>query len=59
MRAGKKLSWVLAAESGVLLVLPFPVAGPLPHWRAALAWIALVPLLIALLVPRSGFCWSR
>ncbi|MEO6830102.1 MAG: apolipoprotein N-acyltransferase, partial [Acidobacteriaceae bacterium] len=50
-----KLSWLLAAESGVLLVLPFPVAGPLPHWRAALAWIALVPLLIALLVPRNGF----
>ncbi len=50
-----KLSWLLAAESGVLLVLPFPVAGPLPHWRAALAWIALVPLLIALLVPRDGF----
>ena len=50
-----KLSWLLAAESGVLLILPFPVAGPLPHWRAALAWIALVPLLIALLVPRSGF----
>ena len=59
MRAGKKLSWLLAAESGVLLVLPFPVAGPLPHWRAALAWIALVPLLIALLVPSSGFGWPR
>ena len=55
MRSGMKLSWLLAAESGVLLTLPFPVAGPLPHWRAALAWIALVPLLIALLVPRHGF----
>ncbi len=54
-----KLSWLLAAESGVLLVLPFPVAGPLPHWRVALAWIALVPLLIALLVPRNGFGLSR
>lgn len=53
------MSWVLAAESGVLLVLPFPVAGPLPHWRAALAWIALVPLLIALLVPRNGFSLAR
>ena len=59
MRAGSKLSWVLAAESGVLLVLPFPVAGPLPHWRAALAWIAFIPLLIALLVPRAGFGWRR
>ncbi|MGO8718153.1 MAG: apolipoprotein N-acyltransferase [Acidobacteriaceae bacterium] len=59
MRAGSKLSWVLAAESGVLLMLPFPVAGPLPHWRAALAWIAFIPLLIALLVPRTGFGWRR
>ena len=59
MRAGSKLSWVLAAESGVLLVLPFPVAGPLPHWRAVLAWIAFIPLLIALLVPRAGFGWRR
>jgi apolipoprotein N-acyltransferase len=59
MRAGSKLSWLLAAESGVLLVLPFPVAGPLPHWRAALAWIAFIPLLIALLVPRAGFGWRR
>jgi len=54
-----KLSWLLAAESGVLLILPFPVAGPLPHWRAALAWIALAPLLIALLAPRKGFGLSR
>ncbi len=59
MRAGMKLSWLLAAESAVLLVLPFPVAGPLPQWRAVLAWLALVPLLIALLVPRAGFGWSR
>lgn len=55
----RKLSWLLAAESGALLVMPFPIAGPLPHWRAALAWIALVPLLIALLVPRDGFHWAR
>jgi apolipoprotein N-acyltransferase len=60
MRAGNTLGWLLVAESGVLLVLPFPVAGPLPHWRALLAWIALVPLLIALLAPkRSGFGWAR
>ncbi|MEO6964830.1 MAG: apolipoprotein N-acyltransferase [Acidobacteriaceae bacterium] len=60
MRAGSKLGWVLAAESGILLVLPFPVAGPLPHWRAELAWIAFVPLFIALLVPKAGgFGWPR
>ena len=28
-----------------------PIAGPLPAWRAALCWIALVPLLLALLLP--------
>ena len=59
MRAGSKLSWLLAAESGVILVLPFPVAGPLPHWRAELAYLALVPLLIALLARRRVFGWSR
>lgn len=59
MLAGSKLSWLLAAESGVLLVLPFPVAGPLPHWRAELAWVGLVPLLISLLVRRNGFGWPR
>lgn len=59
MRLAMKLSWLLAAESGVLLVLPFPIAGPLPHWRAALAWIALIPMLIALLMPAGGFGWRR
>jgi apolipoprotein N-acyltransferase len=59
MRAGSKLSWLLAAESAILLVLPFPVAGPLPHWRAELAWVALVPLLIALLVRGNGFGVAR
>ncbi len=59
MRAATKLSWLLATETGVLLVLSFPVAGSLPHWRAELAWVALVPLLLALLVPRNGFGWAR
>ena len=59
MRDGSKLSWLLAAESAIILVLPFPVAGPLPHWRAELAYIALVPLLITLLFRRRGFGWSR
>src|ERR1700761_3700238 len=35
--------------SSVLQVVIFPVAGPLPPWRAALGWFALVPLLWALL----------
>lgn len=59
MGAGSKLSWLLAAESGVILVLPFPVAGPLPQWRAELAYLGLVPLLIALLARRRNFGWGR
>lgn len=35
--------------SSLLQVMAFPVAGPLPPWRSALAWLALVPLLWALL----------
>src|ERR1700761_5622745 len=41
--------WALAALSGVLQVLPFPIAGPVPEWRTGLCFIALVPLLLALL----------
>ena len=40
--------WGAAALSGVLQILPFPIAGPVPVWRAALCWIALTPLLWAL-----------
>jgi apolipoprotein N-acyltransferase len=41
--------WAMAVLSGVLQVLPFPVAGPTPLWRTAFCWIALLPLLWALL----------
>jgi apolipoprotein N-acyltransferase len=41
--------WALAALSGVLQVLPFPIAGPTPLWRTQFCWIALLPLLWALL----------
>jgi apolipoprotein N-acyltransferase len=44
-------SIMLALLSGFLLNLPFPIAGPLPPWRAAFGWIALVPLMYALLDP--------
>lgn len=37
--------WALAALSGALQVLPFPIAGPVPQWRAAICWVALAPLL--------------
>jgi len=40
---------MLALVSGVLQVLIFPMAGPVPAWRAVLCWLALTPLLVALL----------
>ncbi len=41
--------WWLALLAGVLQVLPFPIAGPTPVWRAAFCWIALLPLFYLLL----------
>jgi apolipoprotein N-acyltransferase len=43
--------WAAAGLSAVLLELPFPLAGPMPAWRAVFAWIGLVTLLWALLSP--------
>jgi apolipoprotein N-acyltransferase len=48
----RSIPWRLlavAALSAVLLDLPFPIAGPMPPWRAVFAWIALVPLLFGLM----------
>jgi len=39
----------MAVLSGTLQVIPFPIAGPTPLWRTAFCWIALLPLLWALL----------
>ena len=39
----------LLLVSSLLQVLMFPFEGPLPVWRAALSWLALAPLLAALL----------
>src|SRR5580704_7439509 len=41
--------WALAILSGVLQILPFPIAGPTTLWRTTLCWIALLPLIWALL----------
>ncbi len=38
----------MAVLSAVLQVLPFPIAAPVPVWRTAICWIALLPLLRAL-----------
>ncbi len=43
------ISIFLGLVSAVLLDFCFPVAGPMPRWRALIAWVALVPLLFALL----------
>jgi apolipoprotein N-acyltransferase len=40
--------WLMALLSGILQVLPFPIAGPTPLWRTAFCWVALLPLLWAL-----------
>jgi apolipoprotein N-acyltransferase len=40
--------WVMAVLAGVLQVLPFPIAGPVPVWRTVFCWVALAPLLKAL-----------
>ena len=47
-------SILLGFVTSVLLDFCFPVAGPMPHWRALLAWVALVPLLCALLNDRAA-----
>ena len=39
--------FALAVLSAGLQILPFPIAGPVPLWRTAFAWVALLPLLYA------------
>jgi apolipoprotein N-acyltransferase len=45
--------WAAAALSAALLVLPFPIAGPMPVSRSVFAWFGLAPLLWAILDPDS------
>ena len=45
--------WALVLASSLLQILCFPVAGPVPVWRAALCWIAIAPLLLAFLSPND------
>lgn len=49
MRSISVRMWALAAVSGLLQILPFPISGPVPVWRTAFAWVGLLPLLYALL----------
>nr|MDQ2735123.1 apolipoprotein N-acyltransferase [Pseudomonadota bacterium] len=47
--------WALVVFSAILQLAIFPVAGPLPAWRSALSWFALVPFFLAILSPdRNG-----
>ncbi len=41
--------WLLIILSAILQTLPFPLAGPVPLWRTAFCWIALLPFLAALI----------
>lgn len=56
MPSPSKFAYPLAIFSAVLLVLPFPMAGPTPAWRMDIALVALVPLVLALLIrsPATG-----
>ena len=48
------VSIFLGLVSAVLLDCCFPIAGPMPPWRGYIAWVALIPLLIALLNKRAA-----
>ena len=54
MALSYKQGGMLLLLSAVLQIAAFPIAGPLPPWRAALCWIALAPFLFALASLRSG-----
>lgn len=49
MRSVSPRRWALVVLSAFLQALPFAIAGPVPAWRRAFCWVALTPLLIALL----------
>ncbi len=53
MRSYTRNPILLGLFSAFLLDLPFPIAGPLPPWRAIFSWIALAPLLYGLLADWS------
>ena len=44
----------LAVVCAILLDLAFPLAGPLPPWRAVVSLVALLPMLAAVLAPSAA-----
>ena len=51
MRVFSNRCWSYILASALLQIFMFPVAGPLHPWSSALGWIALTPLIAALLLP--------
>jgi apolipoprotein N-acyltransferase len=49
MQEQRWMRWAAAGLSAGLLELPFPLAGPMPPWRAIFAWFGLAPLIWAVL----------
>ncbi len=45
--------WTWGLIAAFLLDLPFPIAGPMPPWRGAVAWFAVVPILCGVLAPSN------
>jgi len=43
--------WTWGLATALLLDLPFPIAGPMPPWRGAVAWVAILPILVGVLAP--------
>ena len=50
MPSPRSFAYLLAFLSAILLVLPFPMAGPTLPAHVYVVWIALVPLILALLL---------
>ena len=48
------MPWAAAVLSAALLELPFPLAGPMAPWRGIIAFVALVPLFLAILRPSEA-----
>ena len=57
MQRTRIFAYPLAALSAVLLALPFPIAGPTPAQHVLAVWLALVPLLAALLLRGCATGW--
>lgn len=53
MRLIPARKWAYVLFSALLQIAIFPIAGPLPYWRAFLCWFALISFLVALVEDSS------